>query len=300
MIPRAYFIFAALFLLAAPAHAQEKNLSLDALYDAVASDIGDGKPLVVQVHVPLCESSIIVCGNAKLGDGDNPDSNLYWATSGGFKGWFRKAPGWKLVHSEKPGAGAVLEKRVWRRRFAAGAGWRKRGLRKAFDVFVVAYAWKGTSIREAIQSYVRQLSGLDPETLSLDDKTVLDVGGAARIVSYVGHNGWMDFEFDWDKRPNAAKAKGTIAVACLTADYLAAPLRDAKIAPLLMTTSLMFAGAHSFEGAVSAVAQAKTLRQVRSAAAVNHAAGQKKTYQRVLGAFTNPSDKRWVRYLKSP
>ena len=286
-------------LLSQPAYAGQEPLAVDSLYDTIAKDLANGKPLVVQVHVPLCESAIIRCGNAKLGDGDNPDTNLYWSTSGGFKGWFKKSRGWKLVHIEKPAKGEVLEKRVWRRRFRPTAAWRKRDVDKKFDVYVVAYAWRGTSINKAIDAYVSQLSGLDSETLELDDKTTLAVGGGAHVISWVGHNGWMDIDFDWDARKQAKSPKGTIAVACMTADYLAEPLTDPKIVPLLMTTSLMFAGAHSFEGAVSAMAQAKTLRQIRSSAAANHAEGQHKPYKRVIGAFTNPSDKRWRRYVKT-
>jgi hypothetical protein len=298
MLRPALLAIAVSSILARPALAEDKPLEVDALYDTIAADLTNGKPLVIQVHVPLCESSIIRCGNAKLGDGDNPDTNLYWSTSGGFKGWFKKSRGWKLVHREKPTEGDVLEKRVWRRRFKPTASWRKRGVKKTFDAYVVAYAWRGTSINKAIDSYVDQLSGLRAETLTVDDDSTLDVGGSAHVISYVGHNGWMDIDFDWDKRKRAKSPKGTIAVACMTADYLAEPLTDPKVVPLLMTTSLMFAGAHSFEGAVSAMAQAKTLRQVRSAAAVNHSEGQGKPYKRVIGAFTNPSDKRWRRYAK--
>jgi hypothetical protein len=54
---------------------------LDTLTDRVVADLAAGKPLVVQAHVPLCERTIINCGNKKLGDGESPDDNLYWAAS---------------------------------------------------------------------------------------------------------------------------------------------------------------------------------------------------------------------------
>lgn len=201
------------------------------------------------------------------------------------------------MHTETPGSGEVLEKRVWRRRFRASPPWRKRGAPKTFDVYVVAYAWRGKAIGKALDAYVAQLSGLQAETLTLDDGTAVQAGGAAQVISYVGHNGWMDVEFDWSSRKEATSLKGTIAVTCRSAQYLAAPLRDPKLVPLVMTTSLLFAGAHSFEGAVSAFAEADSLRDIRRAAAINHAKGQGKAYRRVLGAFTNPSDRRWSRYI---
>ena len=70
-----------------------------------------------------------------------------------------------------------------------------------------------------------------------------------------------------------------------------------QLSPLVMTTSFMFAGAHSFEGAVTAFAQGRSLARIRTAAATNHARGQGKTLKRVRGAFTNPSHKRWQRYV---
>jgi hypothetical protein len=63
--------------------------------------------------------------------------------------------------------------------------------------------------------------------------------------------------------------------------------------PLLMTRSLLFAGAGAFEGAVTAFAGGDGLARIRLAAAENHALGQKRPVERVRGAFTNPSHARW-------
>src|SRR5262245_48683396 len=71
---------------------------LASLTTLVIDDLAAGKPLVVEVHIPLCDNSIIRCGNPKLGDGNNPDTNLYWATTPGFGLWFsRRGSGWKRV-----------------------------------------------------------------------------------------------------------------------------------------------------------------------------------------------------------
>src|SRR4051812_35074967 len=109
-------------------------VSLDPLTERVIADLAKGKPLTVEVHVPLCDSSIIACGNAKLGDGDNPDTNLYWATTPGFGEWFaRKGSGWKLVRKET-GDGDVLAVREYQREVVTSAVWRKRGAPKQFTV----------------------------------------------------------------------------------------------------------------------------------------------------------------------
>ena len=63
------------------------------LADVVArldTDAEAGKPLVAHVVVALCdnESQGIVPVPARLGDGDSPQSNLYWGAMYGVRGWF--------------------------------------------------------------------------------------------------------------------------------------------------------------------------------------------------------------------
>src|SRR5690606_34871625 len=119
---------------AEPASGREGAGWLDRLQDDVARDLAAGRPLVVQVHVPLCESSIIRCGNARLGDGDAPATNLYWSTSGGFRWFDRRGSGWRRVHVAG-GGGNLLETRVWRRTLAPAAAWRARGVKQPITVY---------------------------------------------------------------------------------------------------------------------------------------------------------------------
>jgi hypothetical protein len=270
---------------------------LEGLYDRVAKDLRSGAPLVVQVHVPLCEQTIIRCGNRKLGDGDNPDTNLYWATSGGFRGWFgRRGSAWTQVYKAGHEHPDILEVRIWRQRVQPTRTWRSRGVTRRFDVYVVAHAWRGKAIGSSMDAYVGDLFGDAPRVIELEGGVALRAGGAAHVVSYVGHNGWMDVEqYDWDAARQRARgpAKGTIAIACITKDYLADAVSAEERVPLIMTTSLMFAGAHGFEGAVSAFARGEGLSAIHRGAATNHALGQKKSLRAVWSAFTNPADKRW-------
>lgn len=276
----------------------EEDTWLAHLYEAVAADLAMGRPLVVHAHVPLCSNEIIWCGNERLGNGDDPRSNLYWATSGGFRGWFgRRGSGWKLVHRGPGDDHDVLEVMVWKKREAPGRAWRQRGVAGPFDVYVVAWAWRGTAMQRAIDAYVADLYGSKPRMLRLDEGVELQAGGAAHVVAFVGHNGWMDIPpYDWATaaaQAGDAPPKGTIAIACMTAPYLAAYVPAKTRVPLLMTTGLIFAGAHGFEGALSAFAQARSFGQIRAAAAENHAAGQDKSVRAVRGLFTNPADPRW-------
>ncbi len=273
---------------------------LAGLQDGVAKDLLAGRPLVIETHVALCDNRIIPCGN--LGNGDRPDRNLYWATSGGMVGWMsRKGSGWKQVLKRGQGSGAeadVLELRVWHRRMTPGEAFRARGVSQPFDVYLVARAWRGTAIDSMLEAYVADLYGHTARDVELPDGTVLHAGGAAHVVGYVGHNRWMDrdaYDFAAAARAggSAPRPKGTVTVACHTDDYLGAEVPAADRVPLLFTSDFMFAGSHAYEGAARAFAEGKTLKQIRATATEQYAAGQKRDVNKIRGAFTNPADPRW-------
>jgi len=270
---------------------------LERLQADVAADLVAGRPLVVQVHVPLCDNDVLRCGGGRLGDGDDPAGNLYWATSGGFRGWFgRRGSGWKQVLVARDPQPEVLELRVWRRWVEPPARLRARGVRERFPVYVVAHAWRGESIRSAMAAYAADLFARagDVRRIELPDGTSIAAGGGARLVAFVGHNGWMDVSgFRWPAAPADAPRRGTIAVACITEDYLVPAVPSERRVPLLFTRSLLFAGAHAFEGAVTAFALGLDMADIREGAVRAYAAGQGKPLPRVRAAFTNPADRRW-------
>jgi hypothetical protein len=262
----------------------------------VAADIAAGRPLVVQVHVPLCDNDVLRCGGGRLGDGDDPGGNLYWATSGGFRGWFgRRGSGWKEVLRVRNPQPEVLELRVWRRWMTPSGRMRAQGVRARFPVYVVAHAWRGESIGSAMAAYAADLFSVGQvRRIELADGTELLAGAGARLVAFVGHNGWMDVgDFRWPKASARAPRRGTIAVACITEDYLVPAVPGPTRVPLLFTRSLLFAGAHAFEGAVSGFAQGLDLAGIRDGAVRAYAEGQDKPLGRVRAALTNPADPRW-------
>ena len=274
----------ALLLVAALAAPASASTTTDAwfsgLTDRVVADLAAGKPLATLVHVPLCQDGITACGNKKLGDGDNPATNLYWATTPGFGKWFaRKGSGWKHVVSQKQGTGDkdILERHVYRRTIATPKAWRERGVGKTFDLEIEVRAWRGSAIDRALAAYAADVSG---------DKT------AAQLVAFVGHNRLMDIdEYTW---PAAGQqVKGTIAIACHTASYMKKQVSAATRVPLLMTNDFLFSNAAPLEAAVLALARGGSYAEIRRAAATAYAGVQKKPVARVLGAFTNPADRRW-------
>ena len=272
---------------------------LASLDDRVIGDLAAGKPLVVQVHVPLCDNHIIACGNPKLGDGDSPATNLYWATTEGFVGWFdRRGSGWhEVLHGDGRAAGDpdVLDLRVWKREVAAPAAWRHRGVPAKVPVYVVAFAWRGQAIDRALAAYWDDLYGSGTRAIALPDGTSLAAGGAAQLVAYVGHNRLYDVAApDWKtlERPGAA-VRGAIAIACNTGPFMAHDLPGPTRVPLVFTDDFLMASAGAFEGAVVAFATGGGYAAIRRAAAHGYAIAGNHDERRIGGVFTNPSDRRW-------
>jgi len=288
-----YALALSVMLASARAHA---GSGADALYHRVAAELRAGRPLVVQVHVALCDNHQLACGGQGLGDGDALDTNLYWATTGGLRGWFgRRGSGWTLAARERAPRDGVLETLVWRRHVAPSGELQARGVRAPFDVFVVADGWRGRAIDRAIDAYAADLFGAARREVRLSGGVTLAAGGAAQLVAYVGHDRWMDRDdFTWPAAAPDALVKGTIAVACFSADYLAAVPAPTRV-PLVMTRDFLFAGSHALEGAVRAFAEGAPLAAIRVAAARAYADGEHKPYARVQYAFTNPADPHWMK-----
>lgn len=279
------------------ARADEPETWLTALHQRVIEDLAAGQPLVMQVHAPLCEATILACGSERLGDGESLETNLYWATTAGFGRWFRRnGGGWKRVferRGEATGDPDVLSLAVYRRTLLAPASWRRRGAPRRFTAFVVVNGWRGKAIDRALESFARESSGQD-ERLLEEGELRVRAGGAAHLVAYSGHNRLMDVPaYRWPSP--AERPIGAIAVACLTADYLKEQATAATRIPLLLTRDFLFANAAPVEAVLLAFARGDSYAAIRRAAATAYAGVQKKDTARVLGAFTNPGDKRWAR-----
>lgn len=289
-----------LFALTVPAHAapSTEDAWLASLADRVIEDAAAGKLLVVEVHVPLCDNTIIPCGNAKLGDGDNPDTNLYWSTTPGFGSWFaRRGSGWKRVLKQTAGETDdkdVLAVHVYRKSVPTSAAWRKRGAPTRIEVDIVIHGWRGTAIDRALAAYAADVSGQGARRLTLTDGSQLEAGGAAQIVAWVGHNRLMDVDtYSWPVP--GSTTKGTIAIACHTAAYMEENVPAPTRVPLLMTRDFLFANAAPLEAAVLAFARGGSYATIRVDAATAYAGIRKRTVKQVAGAFTNPADRRWKR-----
>ena len=197
-------------------------------------------PLVVHVTVALCDNATqgIVPVPSAIGDGNNPRTNLYWGAAYGLKTWLKRER-WRVETAPAPHA-AILERIVAKK---------KIGDR---DVTIVADAWRGSRIREAIDAFLEQASGL---------------GERAHVVAYVGHNGLM--EFNVEPRVGTKPAK-SIVLACASRQYFTSHLGRARSEPLLLTNGLMAPEAYTLTAAIEAHVRGGDVREAAAQAYHRH------------------------------
>lgn len=191
---------------------------------------------VIHVLVALCDndSQGIVPVPKKIGNGNDPDNNLYWGCGYGVRTFFKNAAEWKMVSKRKAVSPVVLERCIFKH------------LTK--DVYLVADAYKGDKIKSCNEQFFRAASGNNTDTVMLNEKTIrLET---AQLVCYVGHDGLMDFTIDaYPQQKNDVK-KDVIILACASKVYYKQGVKAAGANPLLWTTNLMCPEAYTLKAAI--------------------------------------------------
>ncbi len=254
--------FVALTLLATPLAFPAAG---EAVRARVALDSEAGKPLIAHVIVALCDNRYqgIVPVPRHLGNGQDPRSNLYWGAAYGIRTYLPVHCGWQTVSQAKSTSEGVLNRVVLRSGETVGG--------KSRQIYLVAEAWDGKKIKEAIVRFFALAAGREPEPirLSFGGKIVdLTAGGAAHLVAFVGHNGLMDFHSGEipSRRPDA-QPNSAVILACASKPYFLDKLRLAGSHPLLLTTGLMAPEAYTLDAVVRTWFRGETPNEVREAAA---------------------------------
>ena len=232
--------------------------------ERVRADSQRQQPLVAHVVVALCDNvnQGIVPVPKALGNGQDPGRNLYWGARFGVRTYFSRASGWKQVdagaHGRPPG---VLERAIF------------KSTRPGERHYVVADAWDGARIREAVAVFLEMASGRNVEEMTLDGVPVRG-GGGAHLIAFVGHNGLMDFQPPALAAGSASPPRAAIVLACASQPYFTALLRRGRALPLLLTTGLMAPEAYSLEAAIRAWFTTPEAAAVREAAAKAYSSHQ--------------------------
>lgn len=227
-------------------------------------------PRVVHVFVALADNQNqgIVPVPAALGNGLDADRNLYWGSAYGVKTFFRRALEWKLLSSGQRPKPAILERCVFKHRTE--------------NVYLVADAYRGTEIRQAILDFLDAAAGASLEPLNVGENSgtvSLHAGGAANLVAYVGHEGLMDFQLPRLARQKNDQHRDSIILACISQSYFRNPLRSSGAYPLLWTTGLMAPEAYTLKSALDGWIAGDENEKIRNRAAAAYAKYQKCSFQ---------------------
>jgi hypothetical protein len=142
--------------------------------------------------------------------------------------------------------------------------------RRGRDVFLVAEAYRGSYIKQATQDFLEAASGTPGETVNVsynNKSTTLYLGGSANVITYVGHDGLMDFRLASFPKQRDNEKRDAIILACASKSYFAEPLRTTGAKPLHWTTNLMAPEAYILSAAVDGWLNKETDEQIRLRAA---------------------------------
>jgi hypothetical protein len=257
----AVFLAAGLFVAAAALFAETG--SRDAVKSRLDSDVENGRPIVAHVIVALCdnENQGIVPVSKPLGDGKNPQANLYWGAAYGVRTYFRRHPDYRQLEATWEVGSSVLASSAFHARFDRGSS--------KVDLFVVAEAWDGADMAGAITRFLRFAAGHDTVLVAVVGRgSPVRAGGDSAVVVFVGHNGLMDMPVPTRPLPRPGAApRSSIVLACASRPYFHDLLRTGGSHPLLLTTGLMAPEAYTLEAALSAFAAGRDPEQVRESAA---------------------------------
>lgn len=190
---------------------------------------GDSALRLIHVYVALCDndSQGIVPVSKRMGNGNDPDNNLYWGNGYGVRTYFNNSEDWRLIATIKKPTTEILERCVWKHR--------------RYNCIMVADAWRGARIKPCTVEFLKSASGNNNDTLTVNDngsiKTLML--GQAHLVSYVGHDGLMDFTIENPPVRKDSSNKDVFILACASKLYFKDAVRTAGANPVLWTTNLL-------------------------------------------------------------
>jgi len=218
------------------------------------------RPRVVHVFLALADNKNqgIVPVPARLGNGRDPANNLYWGAAFGVKTFFRKSSEWRTLSCGGGPNATILERCVFRHSDPDG--------------YLIADAYDGAQIRQAIEDFLHAAAGHQSQTGHSGDSRLAGGFDDADLVAYVGHDGLMDFEVPAVAGAKEGRKRQFIVLACASKPYFQGYMKQTGSEPLLWTTGLMAPEAYTLEAALTGwfAGESATSIRLRAAAAYSH------------------------------
>lgn len=221
----------------------------------------ENSPKSIHIFVALCDNQYqgIVPVPAKIGNGQDANNNLYWGCAFGIKTFFKKSNEWKFLKSEKKN-GNILERIVFKH--------------VSQNYYLIADAYDGKEIKSCTKDFLNSNAGKLKSTITIDNQTI-GIQGNSELISYIGHNGLMDFNLNDDFSNSDTKKRDCIILACKSKNYFSPFLKKTKSNPLVWTTQFMAPEAYTIHDAISGYILNETDKQIHARAAKAYAKYQK-------------------------
>ena len=208
--------------------------------------------LFIHVMIPLCDNKNqgIVPVPSHLGDGMDPNSNLYWGAMYGFKSYFKRSD-WNLIHSEKKVNNDILERVIFVKK-----------LPESSAVIIIADAYRGDRMKELLVDYLDAIAGKKKEEYrALNSR--FSIYSNADLTLFNGHNGLMDYKIDRIST-NDLIIRETAVIGCISYEYFRPHLLAGYGYPILTTSNLMAPEAYVAEGLINAWIELKSETEIRT------------------------------------
>lgn len=265
MIKPSFFILLFCILFSNCSSQTKKN---DSVEKGIASTKATGNVVwpdslnkTIHVFVALCDNKFqgIVPVPAKIGNGQDPDNNLYWGSGFGIRTFFKNSKEWKLLKSQKLDS-IRLERLIFKH--------------KAKNYYLVADAYDGKYIKQCTIDFLHGSSGQRKDTIHINGD-IIGISGNSSLISYIGHDGLMDFELTESFENADGRKRDCIILACISKSYFAKHLQATKANPLVWTTGLMCPEAYTLHDALTGYCNNETDEKIRTKAALAYSKYQK-------------------------
>jgi len=221
----------------------------------------DSSIKTIHVQVALCDNKYqgIVPVPKAIGNGQDPNSNLYWGCDAGIRTYFKNSKEWTLVKKTRSD-NIRLERLVFKH--------------KTKKYYLVADAYDGRYIKQCTIDFLKSCSGQLKDTLHING-TVLGINGNGKLIAYIGHDGLMDFSLQERFQNADNRTRDAILLSCKSKKYFTPHLTATRSNPLVWTTGLMCPEAYTLHDALTGYIQNEPAESIRSKAAKAYAKNQR-------------------------
>lgn len=215
----------------------------------------------IHIFVALCDNQYqgIVPVPEKIGNGQDPNSNLYWGCAYGIRTYFKKSKEWKFIESRKIDS-IKMERLIFKH--------------ATKNYYLVADAYNGKFIEQCTIDFLNSSAGKQKDTLKVGNTTI-GIGGNSKLLAYIGHDGLMDFDLDETFANADGKKRDVIILACFSKMYFSKHLDQAYTNPLVWTSGLMCPEAYTVHDAITGYVNGESNAYIRKRAALAYAKYQK-------------------------